>query len=197
MSYFQHIGRLQMPLTYINYTLLATNRTDIRDEVLKLFLLETPGTGKGTNASKFIYTVEQMNQTYKIDIIRPAYLNKGMDIIVSVPGVVFTHKGKKRTSKDNVPSHENIFDALLFVLNNNSQQYGLVKTALTSIYNCQPYNSNSLLGITYIDAYSSIVYPIEIVVLALKWLFIEQDLTYWNWSGREMMWNGLKDRKLV
>jgi len=39
--------------------------------------------------------------------------------------------------------------------------------------------------------------PIAIILLAIKWLFIEQDITYWNWSGRNMLMNSLKDKELV
>ena len=29
--------------------------------------------------------------------------------------------------------------------------------------------------------------PVEIVLLALKWLFIKQDVVYWNDSGRKKL----------
>ena len=38
---------------------------------------------------------------------------------------------------------------------------------------------------------------VEIVLLALKWLFIEQDVVYWNDSGREKFYNRLKERDLI
>lgn len=45
--------------------------------------------------------------------------------------------------------------------------------------------------------YSNQQHPIEIILLALKWLFIEQDFTYWNNSGRFMLYDTLKNYGLV
>lgn len=28
-------------------------------------------------------------------------------------------------------------------------------------------------------------------IKTLKWLFIEQDIRYWNYSGRDMLWKGI------
>jgi hypothetical protein len=30
-------------------------------------------------------------------------------------------------------------------------------------------------------------FPVEMVLKILKWLFIEQDITYWNYDGRQML----------
>jgi hypothetical protein len=29
--------------------------------------------------------------------------------------------------------------------------------------------------------------PFEMLLKILKWLFIEQDITYWNYDGRQML----------
>ena len=36
-------------------------------------------------------------------------------------------------------------------------------------------------------------YPVDMICKCIKWLFIEQDITYWNWSGRNMLYNGIKN----
>jgi len=33
---------------------------------------------------------------------------------------------------------------------------------------------------------------VETVLKLIKWLFIEQDVTYWHFSGRNMLYRGLK-----
>jgi len=63
---------------------------------------------------------------------------------------------------------------------------------LTQIYHCKPYNSQTVNGLFFSD-YEGRRHPLEIILLAVKWLFIEQDITYWNWSGRGMLWNVIKD----
>jgi hypothetical protein len=34
---------------------------------------------------------------------------------------------------------------------------------------------------------------IEIILKIVKWPFIEHDITYWSFSGRAMLYNGLKN----
>jgi hypothetical protein len=29
------------------------------------------------------------------------------------------------------------------------------------------------------------------IIKTIKWLFIEQDIRYWNYSGRDMLWSGV------
>ena len=35
--------------------------------------------------------------------------------------------------------------------------------------------------------------PVDHIVKAIKWLFIEQDIRYWNYSGRNMTWGLVPD----
>ena len=55
-----------------------------------------------------------------------------------------------------------------------------------------------LVGVGYLMAHHLIAgLIILIILLAIKWLFIEQDITYWNWSGRNMLYNHLIEMGLV
>ena len=38
---------------------------------------------------------------------------------------------------------------------------------------------------------------IEGILKLVKWLFLEQDVTYWNYSGRAMLYQSLKGNGLV
>ena len=33
--------------------------------------------------------------------------------------------------------------------------------------------------------------PVEMLLKVIKWFFIEQDIRYWNYSGRNMLKNGI------
>lgn len=77
-----------MQTTIISYTLTISNRKQMRDDVIDFFQNEQPGTGTGINASKYIYEVENFNQ-YKIQLCRPANLNKGFDFTVNITGLYF------------------------------------------------------------------------------------------------------------
>ena len=174
-----------MALTEVTYTLRGSTREDVRKEVIELFLLETPGTGTGELCSKYWYTVESISG-YSIILKRPVPLNKGFDFTVNVDGLFF-----KRNRRYTNPSHDDIISACKYVQSENPSRYDVIKTAVSKIYHCQPYERESIAGITFTD-YEGAQHPMEIVLLAIKWLFIEQDVTYWNWSGRNMLWDVIK-----
>jgi len=49
-------------------------------------------------------------------------------------------------------------------------------------------------GLTFHD-FEGTEHPIEIILLAVKWLFMEQDCAYWNYSGRAIF--ALRERELA
>lgn len=175
-----------MAFTQTAYTLTSHNREDVRKEVISLFLLEQPGTGTGDDCSRYWYTVEQI-ENYSILLKRPVPLNKGFDFTVNIVGLYFK-KNRRYTN----PSHNDIISALTFVKKSDPTRYKSVRKALENIYNCQAYDESSVKGLFFTD-YEGTNHPIEIILLAIKWLFIEQDIRYWNWSGRGMLWSGIKD----
>ena len=179
-----------MPTTYVHHTLRANNRADIRNELVMLLLQEQPGTGAGVNASRYRYTVDTFGN-YSIVLNRPAGLNKGFDFTVNIQGMSFK---KKRTYYN--PSHQDITNVLQSVKNANPTQYQNVSLEIRNIYNCVSPNFQNISGITFLD-HTNTSRPIEIILLAIKWLFIEQDITYWNWSGRNMLFSGLQNLGLV
>lgn len=179
-----------MPTVCVQHALQANNRVDIRNELVSLFLQEQPGTGKGVNCSTYRYTVENFNN-YSIVLNRPAGLNKGFDFTVNVQGMSFK---KKKTYYS--PSHQDIMDILQSVKNANPTQYQNVSVEIRNIYNCVSPNFQNISGIAFLD-HTNTPRPIEIILLAIKWLFIEQDITYWNWSGRNMLFSKLQNLGLV
>lgn len=179
-----------MPTTYVQHTLQANNRADIRKELVTLLLQEQPGTGAGVNASRYRYTVDTFNN-YSIVLNRPAGLNKGFDFTVNIQGMSF----KKQRTYSN-PSHQDIIDVLQSVKSANPTQYQNVSLEIRNIYNCVSPNFQNISGITFLD-HTNTPRPIEIILLAIKWLFIEQDITYWNWSGRNMLFSSLQNLGLV
>lgn len=180
-----------MPLVTLNKTLSSTTRVTIRDEVINWFLSENPGTGTGELASKVIYVVDSYNGI-SVELHRPATLNKGFDFTVHVNGMYFK-KNKRYTN----PSHNDIFFALTDCRNQNPTHYdSIIKPILMNIFNC----CNVVLSVNslgYFTDYSGVHRPIEVIILCVKWLFIEQDMTYWNWSGRQKLFDGLRNNNLI
>ena len=68
----------------------------------------------------------------------------------------------------------------------NATQYHKLFSIIKKIYNCEPIN-NEEMNVPFINGYTS-----ELIIKTLKWLFIEQDIRYWNYSGRDMLWNAIK-----
>lgn len=178
-----------MPTTTMSYTLTINNRQQMRNDIIDLFKNEQPGTGTGANAARYIYEVENFNN-YKIQLCRPANLNKGFDFTVNITGLYF----KKKRCYSN-PSHKDVISALLYCKQNYPNYQSIIIPLINDIYNCKNITV-SQSGITFLD-YNGQQHPIEIILLALKWLFIEQDFTYWNNSGRSMLYNSLKSNNLV
>lgn len=182
-----------MALKEVLHTLLSNNRVDARKEMVMLFLDEVAGTGIKENASKYNYIVETYLQ-YHIIIKRPGRLNKGFDFNVDIDGIKF--KNRNKNGFHTTPSHKDIFDALQQVKSEYSENYDIVKLALNKIYKLEEIDSAEFEKIKFKD-YLQTEHPIFIVLLAIKWLFIEQDITYWNWSGRNMLKNSLEEKGLM
>lgn len=168
------------------------NRNTLRSNVITEFLKEEPGTGNKDLTSSYIYNVEKIDGEGVIFLSRPAHLNKGFDFVVHVEGMVF---GNNKTN----PRHSDILDDLtnkLVYLESQGDDvvewarkdilsmiqkvfYG-VETNLI-VENFEPtYDLSGLPGMSF-----------EMILKILKWLFIEQDICYWNWSGRNMLMKGL------
>lgn len=154
-------------------------------------LEETPGTGKRNACSRYEYIVEEYNNIYRIFLKRPSRLNKGFDFTVNIQGLWFKKQRRYRH-----PSHDDIFEILEYCYNEYPQQYRIVSSLIEDIFFCRTINLSTPLNIFFKD-FNGNEHPIEIILLTIKWLFIEQDCAYWNYSGRYMLFHELKDRNLV
>lgn len=171
------------------YKLPSGNRARKREALISCFLGEEAGTGKGNAASRYQYNVESYGD-YGIYLRRPTQLNKGFDFTVHIQGVYF--KKKKKYSN---PSHHDIFEALICCQQECPEEYEAVEKAILAIYDCYDVDL-SCIDAYFLD-YMGDCHPIQIILLAIKWLFMEQDCAYWNYSGRRMLYDGLVECGLV
>lgn len=176
-----------MIVRYDNLTVGGT-RKEIRKQVITKFLDEEPGSGTGENCSRYIYVVETINDSLRIVLKRPANLNKGMDFTVHVENLMFRKSGQ---GKD-MPRHLDIINDLIIKKEANPYEHEKVRIILNMLYNCYDINQGEYENLKF-----NVGYPIEVILKAVKWLFIEQDVTYWNWSGRNMLFKALKDEGLI
>lgn len=154
------------------------NRAYMREELVHLFLKENPGTGKGLESATYRYNVERAGDKI-IYILRPAMLNYGFDFTVHVENAKFRPKG---AFKDR-PKHKEIH-TLLESLHQTSEGKE-IKPYIEDVYYCRVPDYRKIAGIS-IDGYSA-----ELLLKTIKWLFLEQDITYWNFSGRAMFYGGI------
>jgi hypothetical protein len=160
------------------------NRDEFRKELIRFFLSELPGTGKGEYASRNRYIVKLFGD-HQIYLQRPAQFNNGFDFTLNVSGINFNEgyyndKGnlKRATTR---PSHRHILDDLIAKKNENLQSYNLLLNQITRVFNCQtPVNT---------DFNFNSGYDTTLVLECIRWLFAEQDITYWHYSGRGMLYN--------
>ncbi|SKA98309.1 hypothetical protein SAMN05443428_12820 [Caloramator quimbayensis] len=174
-----------MPVYYRTLKVYGT-REEIRRQVITAFLDEHPGSGKGENCSKYIYNVETLSNGDSVFLKRPATLNKGMDFTVHVEKLKFREKGMT-----DMPSHKNVIEDLIKKKDSNPIEYEKVKIMIDKLYKCHQVDENEYTNLLFNTGF-----PIEAILKSIKWLFIEQDVTYWNWSGRNMLYSALIENDL-
>lgn len=179
----------------IEHTLTADTRETIRYELINLFLKERSGLDIDSDGTRptYKYIVENLSP-YIIYLKRPAYLNKGFDFIVNVENMYFKNGDKK---KHRNPSHEDIINILLWYKNNNPKFYPEIQQYIQMIYNCQNIDISLTNRLPPFINYNGERIPIILILYCVKWLFIEQDITYWNYSGRNMLFSYLVDAGLI
>ena len=172
----------------VQFDLPNSDRRTMRRLLIYSMLEEVPG--EVGNASRYEYVVEKYD-SYEIYLRRPTQLNKGFDFTVNIRGVWF-----KKRRRYSCPSHEDVFEILTSCKKAYPDQYDKVSDVINDIYYGRSFDLSAPLGIFFSD-YEGNQHPIEILLLAIKWLFMEQDCAYWNYSGRRMLYEGLKESNLV
>lgn len=186
---FIHINKIGQ-YTQSNSSNHEADRKKIRDQIVDLFKIEQAGTGNRENSTRVIYCVEQINDEI-IYLQRPARLNKGFDFTVNTKNYSFfspTERQPNRYTK--TPSHNSIAILLQQIREENQQDFNFIMTAIEQIYYCEDPSNIFLQNLTN---HSIGAIKIETILKTIKWLFIEQDITYWSFSGRAMLFNGLQN----
>lgn len=172
-----------MPNTTIDLTneQFPNNRAELRKRIVELFLQENPGTGTGDLMQKYRYNIRNFSLNRILYLDRPAYLNKGMDFLVRVENYNFRETGR---GIKNAPRQQEIIKDLEKKKTQSPILFNALKLEINNIFNCIPYdvpqNHNDNAGI-----------PVDILLESIRWLFVEQDVTYWHASGRNMLMNAI------
>jgi hypothetical protein len=158
------------------------DRNFLRRLVVNVFLEETPGKGGGELSSKYKYTVEYTS-VGEIYLQRPAHLKKGFDFVIHLDRWKFSN-GRSN------PKHEDILSDLKEKKNNmKAADFRKLCSAIERVYYC--FEPEELLKAYKFDLGSNGL-PVDAFLKLLKWLFIEQDIRDWNYSGRKMLMDAMK-----
>ncbi len=155
-------------------------RNDVRMRVVNKLASENPGTGTGDGASRYLYFVEILNSGDRVYLQRPANLHNGFDFLVCVENTNYALVGKRRR---NFPKHEDLNQDLLAKKQEDPEMYARLYGLLKRVFECQ-----DVLDTEIDEVIFDCGLPVDHVVKTMKWLFIEQDIRYWNYSGRNMTW---------
>lgn len=154
-------------------------RNEIRKRVINFLMKEKPGTGTRELSSRYTYYVETLSDGSRIYLVRPAFLNKGFDFVVHVENADYGHKGSYR----NIPSHQDIGADLEAKKKENPEMYKKLYDLLKRVFECHDVSEEEYSCIHFETGFSA-----EHILKVIKWLFIEQDIAYWSYSGRTMTW---------
>lgn len=149
------------------------NRIELRTFILNQWILENSNL-------KYRYFVENLENGNRIYLERPGRLNKGCDFIIFIENHILFNNGN-----DKPPRHDFIIDDLALKKRNlTPAEWALLLQSIECIYNCQNFQTAYRLchnlpasGETY-----------ELILKTIRWLFIEQDITYWSGQGRNMLY---------
>lgn len=166
----------------IPLVVVTGDRAAIRRQVVEEFLEESPGHGTGTLTARYRYDVERLRDGASVYLLRPTWLNKGFDFTIHIGGYRFGGT----TSR---PTHKNVLMDLETKVEADQKAYGKVRKAIVRVHEC------SLVSIdaAAYDLENSVGWPNDVLLSVIKWMFIEQDVTYWNYSGRDMLMSKINE----
>lgn len=156
------------------------SRNEVRMRVVAALSTEEPGIGKGDDASKYIYYVETLNSGDRVYLQRPANLHNGFDFLVCVENTNYALPGERRR---NFPKHDDLGLDLEKKKAENPEMYRKLYVLLRSVYECHDVSDTQIAELRFSKGL-----PVDHILKVIKWLFIEQDIRYWNYSGRNMTW---------
>lgn len=148
-------------------------RQQIRSKLLQTWEAETQGSGQ------YRYNVEECADSSKIYLLRPANLNKGCDFVIVSENFL-----KFKNGKDKPPKHADVLELIRDVLSQNPTLKSEFISAADRIYICQ--NTCDVFS-EYPNLIATQECKAERALKLLKWMWIEQDITYWTGDGRQML----------
>lgn len=124
-------------------------------------------------------------------LLRPTWLNKGFDFQVNVEGLVKVVKPGKGATRE-MPSHGDVIHDLQSKVAKRPKEAKTLFEAVGAVYDCSE-PAEILRQLPRLAAFKE-GWPIDQSLYAVKWLFIEQDVTYWLQTGRDMLMSAIENQ---
>ena len=155
-------------------------RNEVRKRVVDKLFKEVPGTGSKENALRYFYYVEKLSTGDRIYLQRPANLHNGFDFLICVENQNYSQEGKR---KRNYPKHDDLIADLQMKKTVNPKLYRRLYHLIQKVYECHDVTDAEMAEIDFGKGFAT-----DHIVKVFKWFFIEQDIRYWNYSGRMKTW---------
>ena len=171
--------------TVIEWQLTATTREEIRTEVLVKWALEI--CGSATAYQRYRYNVETLQNGKRVYLHRPAWKNKGCDFEVWCEEKILRINGKRQGR----PSNPDLISELLATAQGNPNCRDATHEAVIKVWRCENVDEVCADFLPHLQNEEWRLRAERALKIA-KWLFIEQDITDWNTSGRKMFLSGIE-----
>jgi len=153
----------------------GADRLGLKRAFAEIWLKESP-------FQKYRYTVEICDDGQEIYLVRPTR-SHGLDFEVRV-------KGFKSKSGSERPAHGDVTKDLQSKIASHPELKSTLYEAVCEIYDCK--EPEEVISKHPELEKLTIGLPIDKSLRIIKWLFIEQDLTYWLGTGRNMFMSGIE-----
>jgi hypothetical protein len=173
--------------TIIDWAMEESSRETQRIAVLIKWGNEFSGSANAYQ--RYRYNVETFPEGGVIYLHRPAFKNKGCDFVVHCEPQIPRDDGKRYKN----PRHKDLTQELLYISNSIPKLKDEIWQSILSVFNCESLADVSANLSNQLDN-SELAWRLERALKVAKWLFIEQDITDWNTSGRQMLLNEIQDK---
>ncbi|MFB3852853.1 MAG: hypothetical protein ACE148_03400 [Vicinamibacterales bacterium] len=173
----------EKPITVVDWQLTGSDRRSLRAAVAAKWLTEEPH-------SRYRYNVETCKAGNRVYLLRPTWLNKGFDFQVNVEGFRSQTREAKGQTRE-MPSHKDVIFDLATKAKRHPSLVPQLFAAVADVYNCSE-PAIVLANRPDIASLDAAGLPPDQLLFIVKWLFIEQDLTYWLETGRDMLMSAIE-----
>jgi hypothetical protein len=170
------------PSRIIDWKLVCADRRALRRSVAEKWCDEDPCTN-------YRYNVERCANGRLLYLLRPTWLNKGFDFQVNVEGLVKTVKPARGATRE-MPSHSDVLHDLSSKVSARPANRRSLFEAIGAVYDCgEP--ADVISQSPPLAAFEG-GWPMDQLLYIIKWLMIEQDVTYWLQTGRDMLMSAIE-----